>query len=273
MPAFVQIAGLELHIARRNMWVTIAVVLTVLFSTVLAAAGNMPAAGLKVDALAVTVASLTTLSVYLVPLIALLLGFDAIAGERERGTLALLYCYPVDRGSILLGKMSAHMSILALALAFGFGAAGALSAIAGDWSTPSVLALIRLYASAVLLGASFLSAAYLVSSMVRQSSAAAGMAFGLWIVMVVLYDLGLLGALIFDGGGSFTATVFPWLLVLNPADAFRTFNFLSSDLMATASGLIGSPEGLPLWTNVLSLILWPIALLSLAWTSVNRRTQ
>ena len=45
---------------------------------------------LGADRLSVTVSSLTSLSVYLVPLVALLMSFDAVAGEVERGTLPLL---------------------------------------------------------------------------------------------------------------------------------------------------------------------------------------
>ena len=60
--------------------------------------------GLGGDRLWVIVASLTALGVYLVPLLALLMRFDAIAGEVERGTLPLLLAYPASRAEILLGK-------------------------------------------------------------------------------------------------------------------------------------------------------------------------
>jgi hypothetical protein len=55
-----------------------------------------PHRALGVDRLSVTVASLTSLAVYLVPLVALLMSFDAIAGEVERGTLPLVLTYPVS---------------------------------------------------------------------------------------------------------------------------------------------------------------------------------
>jgi ABC-type transport system involved in multi-copper enzyme maturation permease subunit len=42
-----------------------------------------------------TIASLVSLVIYLIPLIALLLGFDAIVGERERGSLDLLLALPI----------------------------------------------------------------------------------------------------------------------------------------------------------------------------------
>ena len=100
----------EFRIAVRNRWVAIAVVMMVLFSAVLSAAGSAPTGALGADRLSVTVASLTSLAVYLVPLVALLLAFDAVAGEIERGTLPLLLAYPVSRAEVLIGKMGAHLA-------------------------------------------------------------------------------------------------------------------------------------------------------------------
>jgi hypothetical protein len=100
-------AATEARIAARNRWVAIAVALMAVFALVLAVAGSAPTGGLGVDPLSVTVASLTSLSVYLVPLLALLMSFDAVAGEAERGTLPLLLTYPVARGEVLAGKLLA----------------------------------------------------------------------------------------------------------------------------------------------------------------------
>ncbi|MCB1313678.1 MAG: ABC transporter permease subunit, partial [Sedimentitalea sp.] len=79
-------AGTEMRIAMRNRWVAIAVVMMALFALVLSAAGSAPTGQIGADKLSVTVASLTSLAVYLVPLLALLMSFDAVAGEIERGT-------------------------------------------------------------------------------------------------------------------------------------------------------------------------------------------
>ena len=61
-----------------------------LFSLVLSAAGSSATGTIDADRLSVVVASLTSLAVYLVPLVALLMSFDAVAGEVERGSLPLL---------------------------------------------------------------------------------------------------------------------------------------------------------------------------------------
>ena len=80
--------------------------------------------------MSVAVTSITTLSVYLVPLIGLLLSFDAIAGEIERGTLALSLAYPLSRAEILIGKfLSAFFGVGFLLLGYGL----ALSAVLVVW--------------------------------------------------------------------------------------------------------------------------------------------
>ncbi len=264
------IARLELLIARRNMWVATSLILMGLFSAVLTLAGGAPTGTLGVDPLLVATTSITTLSVYLIPLIGLLLSFDAIAGEAERGTLALSLTYPLSRGEILIGKFLAHLAVLAFAVAVGLGLTAALTIWkygAGDMSfTP----LIRLFFTSLALGAAFLGIGYTVSALSRQAGVASGIVIIIWLVCVVLYDLGLLGALVADGGGFFTKTVFPWLLVANPADAFRLINMPAETVstLATGIGAAGGASGLA--GQLASLLLWPVLALFFAWIALRR---
>lgn len=257
-------ARIEFRIALRNRWVAIAMVLMAVFSLVLSLAGSAPTGGLGVDRLSVTVASLTSLSVYLIPLLALLMSFDAIAGETERGTLSLLLAYPIARWEIRLGKLMAHLAILTLAVLLGHG----LAAGVAIWSDQTALAglpsLFRLSWSSVLLGATFLGAGYALSSLSRRPSGAAGLAIGLWLGLVVLYDLALLAAIVADNGGWFTTDAFPVALLANPADAFRLFNLTASGATAAAAGVGGAADAIPIWQSLASVLLWPLAALALA---------
>ncbi|MBZ0163511.1 MAG: ABC transporter permease [Notoacmeibacter sp.] len=274
MSAVLAIAGVELRIALRNLWVALAVGLMAVFAAVLTFAGSGPTGTLGVDLLAVAVASLTTLTVYLAPLIALLLAFDAIAGEAERGTLALLLTYPVSRLSLVAGKFVAHLGVLAFALAIGFGLAGvmawAIGGAAGGISPASLLALVKLWWTSVLLGAAFLGFGYALSARARQPGVAAGLAIGLWLVLVVLYDLAMLGALIADNGGVFTRTVFPWMLVSNPADAFRIVNMPAGEAQALASGISGAAKAVSSSFALSALAAWSLGALALGWVAFRK---
>src|SRR5579875_784943 len=91
------IAAKELRDGLRNRWVLAVTALLAAFALTLAFLGAAPTGTVKADALDVTVVSLSSLSIFLLPLIALLLSFDAVVGEMERGTLGLLLAYPVTR--------------------------------------------------------------------------------------------------------------------------------------------------------------------------------
>ena len=265
-------ADTEFRIALRNRWVAIAALLMVVFSLVLAAAGSAPTGGTGVDSLSVIVASLTSLAVYLVPLVALLMSFDAVAGEVERGTLPLLLTYPVSRGEILAGKLIAHLAVLGIAVVAGYGAAAAAAFAIDPDAASGLSALWRLTWTSVLLGATFLGAGYALSSLGRRPSGAAGLAVGLWLALVVLYDLGLLAAVVADDGGTFTTLVFPKLLLANPADAFRLFNLASAQATAAAAGVGGAAATIPVWQSALSVTLWPLAALALSITVFRKVT-
>lgn len=257
-------ATTEIHIARRNRWVLIAVLLMVVFSLVLSAAGSAPSGALGADRLSVVVASLTSLSVYLVPLVALLMSFDAVAGEVERGTLPLVLTYPVARWEVLAGKFVAHTAILFTAILAGYGAAAAVTILADPAAVSGLGALWTLTWTSTLLGATFLGIGYAASATARRVSGAAGLAIGLWLGLVVLYDLGLLAAVVADDGGAFTTRVFPVALLANPADAFRLFNLSALSATPVASGVGGAANAVPQWQSLASILIWPLVSLSFA---------
>ncbi|MFV0333130.1 MAG: ABC transporter permease [Tropicimonas sp.] len=277
-PRILAIARVEMTIVRRNRWLFMATLIMVLFALALSFAGSAPTGSLGVDRLTVSVASMTTLSVYLAPLLALMMSFDAIAGDVERGSLALLLSYPAGRGEILLGKYLAHLAALAIALVIGFGLAGAAATVGGGTGggtgggagPESMRALARLIGSSILLGAVFLAFGYMLSAASGSPTAAAGGAAALWLVFVVLYDLGLLGAVVLDGGGSFTTNFFPWIMVANPADAFRLWNVAGTDSVAVATGMTGVADSLPGWAAPLSVLTWLFIAFGLALAAFRR---
>ncbi len=269
----VAVAVGEMRIARRNRWVLTAVALMTVFGLILAFAGSGAAGTLGVDRLTVTVSSLATLSVYLVPLIALLLSYDSVSGEADRGTLPLLLTYPISRSELLVGKFAAQLLVLAASVVIGFAATAAAVAATGDVTPASFGHLLRLVWSAVLLGAGFLALGNALSAWVRQSGTAASLALTVWVIAVVMFDVALLGAVVMDDGGMFTRSVFPWLLVASPTDAFRLFNLLAIDAGAFAGSLAGGAQtaALPSLAPLISLIAWPLALLALAAAVFRRR--
>ncbi|MGI9401762.1 MAG: ABC transporter permease, partial [Rhizobiaceae bacterium] len=124
MSAIFAVAQNEVRIGIRNKWVMLASAILLVFALLLVLIGSAPSGATDTDGLTVIVASLSTLTVYLVPLIALLLSFDAIAGEIDRGTLQLALACPVSRGEVLFGKFLGHLAVLSIAIVIGYGIAG-----------------------------------------------------------------------------------------------------------------------------------------------------
>lgn len=266
------VAATEFRLAFRNRWVLLSTLAFTLFALALAFLGSGPSGALKADALTLTAASLSTLTVYLVPLMALLVSYDSIAGEIERGTLALVLATPLKRGELVVAKFCGHLAVLALAIAIGYGIAGAVIAGVHGYTDAGLVAWARLLSTAVLLGAVFIALGMALSGLPRQTGTAAALAIGAWLILVVLYDLALLGAVIVDQGGAFTKTMFPALVLANPGDAFRLYNLALIESNAPIAGLDGLAHTLPFPVSsaLVVLVLWLVASLAAAWTLIRR---
>lgn len=238
MTPLLTLAGKEFRDGLRNKWVGGATLLLAALAFALTFLGSTPTGLLDVKPLAVTVVSISSLTIFLVPLIALLLGFDAIVGERERGCLLLMLTYPVSHFEIVLGKFLGHAAILGVATLIGYGAAGIAAASAGSTDAASWNAFLGLLASSLLLGLAFLALAYLASVLVAERSTAASVAVGIWLLFVIVYDVALMALLVSSKGGV-GADLFPLLLLLNPADSYRLFNLTAYDNVRLISGMGG----------------------------------
>jgi Cu-processing system permease protein len=111
-----------------------------------------------------------------------------------------------------------------------------------------------------------------VSVAVRDRGTAGGIAIGIWLLLVLIYDMALLGALVADQGKHITAGVFNHLLLLNPADVYRLFN-LTGFKVSAFSGMAGLAEQAEFGraTLLAALVAWIVAPLALAALLFRRR--
>jgi Cu-processing system permease protein len=269
------VAQRELRDDLRNHW---ALAITGVFATLALAIsyfGAVTAGHVGFTSFNATIASLTTLGAFIIPLIALLVAYDAIVGERDGGTLPLLLSYPLTRLELAAGKFLGHSAVLALAILVGFGLAmGVIEAAAPQTRTLAVLAeVVTFMASAALLGASFVALACLISALAREKAQAAGLALLTWLVLVILFDLVLLAVLVLSGGNAGEQAIYPWLLLANPIDVFRLVN------LAGLSGQGGGAffmamTGAHSYSPVVlygALLFWAVAPLAAAILIFNRQ--
>jgi Cu-processing system permease protein len=199
--------------------------------------------------------SLMNLVLFIVPLTGLVLGVTSITGSS--GTLPLLLAQPVGRGEVLLGKFLGLGAAITVAQAVGFGGGGALVAFyAGAAQVPGFIVLALL---SLALGWLTVAAALCIAALWPDRLRAISAALLLWLLMVVAYDLAVLGATSIFNGVPLQAVLFPALL-LNPVDLCRVLTTLaigSGALFGPTSAVLvrffGTTGGIALGVAVLLL--------------------
>ena len=120
--------------------------------------------------------------------VAILLTFDAISGERENGTLALVLSNAVSRASVLAGKFLGAFIVIAIPMLIGIllsalivNLSGVVSLHGIDWARIGLMvALSSIYISL------FIGLGLAISSCMRHSSTSLVVLLLIWIVLVVL---------------------------------------------------------------------------------------
>ncbi|MDP2020970.1 MAG: ABC transporter permease subunit [Hydrogenophaga sp.] len=257
------VAAKEFRDRLRNRWVLAVAVVFTVFSLLITYFGSAAQGQIGPRSIELTIASLVSLVIYLIPLIALLLGFDAIVGERERGSLDLLLALPITRLELLLGKYLGLAGALTLSTVSGFALVALLLYQRFSWA--GLYHYAGFVLSSVLLGLAFLSLAVLLSVLARDRTRASGLAIALWFALVLVFDLLLLGLLVATGG-QFGGESVAYLLLLNPADIFRILNVFSLDDVQRLYGLasILPPALSQVGWLTSAMLVWIVAPLALA---------
>ena len=122
-------------------------------------------------------------------LLALIFAYDALAGERERGTLRLVLTHPIRRGHILLAKYISAMLCLLVPLLMGLLLAVMLltTSTSISLSTDDFLSI----GGIVLLSLVYLSVFYLIglliSAVTRRTGTALMLSMFVWGFLVLVY--------------------------------------------------------------------------------------
>ena len=175
--------------------------------------------------------SLMNLVLFVVPLLGLMLGTTSLT--TGGGTLPLLLAQPVSRTEVFLGKYAGLALALTVAQAAGFGAGGAV--IATQAGADQLRGFVVLVALSFVLGWLTIAASMLIGVLWPDRLKAIPAALGLWLLMVVAYDLAILGVTATLRGVPLQALLFPALIV-NPVDLTRVLTTL-----ATGSGALFGP--------------------------------
>ena len=183
------LARLELKVLLRSPWVlAYAVVLAVLvFAVSYFGLAVVELVGLQ--QLDRTAVSLIHLMLYLVPLGSMLMAVPSF--RTEGGVTEQLLSEPVTRTEIVLGKLAGLSGAHSLAVLLGFAFTGVLiGARVGGRGLGAYLAVV---AFSLLVGMVFLSLSTLLTVLAGRGVQAYALVLVVWFVMVLLFDLGVVG--------------------------------------------------------------------------------
>jgi ABC-2 type transport system permease protein len=213
--------------------------------------------------------SFVTFLTFLVPLIAIALGFDAINGEHNRRTLSRILAQPIYRDALLFGKFLAGLCTLSISLialwllVIGLG----LLLLGVPPNTEEMLRAIVFLFVVIAYASVWLSLAMLFSIIFRSTASAALVTLGLWLFLTLIWPglsqalaTGLIGNTADQGTVITTAQMLSrispgvlfseaYLAILNPATRSLGPIYLSQ--------LQGAVIGAPLPLSQSLLIAWP----------------
>lgn len=222
---------------------------------------------------------------FMIPLIAIGLGFDAVNGEHNRRTLSRILSQPIYRDALLLGKFLAGLATLAISLTclwlivIGLGLLLLGVPPSGEEVARSLIFLLIALAYAGV----WLAFAMLFSILFRSPASAALSALGLWLLLALLWPILAPAIAQIIAPPDLTSTMLgqPTLATLQWQQALERFspNHLFAEAMVAVlspmtrslgpvfvSQLEGAVMGTPLPLAQSLLIAWPQAVGLLAGT-------
>ncbi len=129
-----------------------------------------------------------------IPLIALVIGWKSITGERETGSIKILLSLPHSRTDVILGKLCGRSAVLSLSLFIGFTAAGLIIAVLaiGQFGLQDITGFFSDYIAFLLIsimyGIAYTSLAVMISSLTRSSVIAGAGVFGVFVLFYVVWN-------------------------------------------------------------------------------------
>ncbi len=220
--AICTIAAAELRGALRGRLVQGFALLFGVLAVGIAVAGLAASGHVLVQGYTRTAVSLLTLSLYLLPLLGLVVGAHAF-GTEDGGT-ELLLVQPVSRTDVFLGRASGLGAALGGVSLFGFGLAGLIVGIMAGWA--GFAGYLVVAAGSTLVCLASLAVGILIGVLTRRRAGAIGGALTAWLFAAVLYDLVAIALLQFTGTGE-PGPYLVALLALNPIDGLRALALVS----------------------------------------------
>lgn len=164
------------------------------------------------------------MTLYLLPLITLLLGGFSTSVEKEDGQWGLLSTYPISVYSFLWGKWLGLAVILLTMLFFSFGLAGMITLLFGQ--TLSIQTLIFFWLFSIILALVYLSISIFIGSIAKNRWQALIGGITVWFLTIIAWPLLMISTLSQLPSYKTIQPALQILTLLNPAEFVRVFSIM-----------------------------------------------
>lgn len=212
------------------------------------------------------VASLGPASAF-VPILGAMLGYKAIVGERESGSLALLLSQPHSRDDVVIGKFVGRAVVLAVPIALAFAAGFGVVAVAFD--AYSIVGYVGFLGALVLVGVAYVAVAIAVSASTDSTTKAAAGILAYYLVFKWLWGALVLAtnavrARLATGEWVIQIGGFPeWVSVMFMLSPHNAYQIVLRDVVLTEYPPVWYAEPyMTAWTGSVVLALWTVGALT-----------
>ncbi|MFP4590324.1 MAG: ABC transporter permease subunit [Halobacteriales archaeon] len=258
------VARKEVSDASRSLILWIVSALFLLFAVIIIGAFILvesvaPAEATEASALDALAFVISPVSLF-APIIALLVGYKAIVGERDSGSLKVLLSLPHTRWDVMFGKLVGRSVVMAIPVLVAFVVMGLLITV---FVEPIAIGeFLVLFVLSLLFATAFVAIAIAISGAVRSSTVAAAAMFGIFALFFLLWDVILLGLNYAIEGEVFPSTILPeWYLFVQMLAPNGAFNVAAQGMLPNVDLYAGRfpgevPVYLSEWAGLGVMLLW-----------------
>lgn len=146
---------------------------------------------LPVKAITIALSNVSGTLSFMAPAIGIALGFDAISGEYEKGTIRVVLAQPIFRDSFIIGKFLAATTAIAISIfsATAIVISAAIIMLGLTVTFEDVVRLILVIIFSILLSLAYYAISVLFSIVLKKSSHSAILSISLLIIFLLILPL------------------------------------------------------------------------------------
>lgn len=211
----------ELKLGFRNSWTYSFLILFTVFTGAILLLHSSVA---SIEGYTNMTGTIMNMTLYLLPLITLLLGSFSITAEKEDGHWGLLATYPLSSVSFFFGKWLGLVTILITIIFFSFGISGMLISLVGQQMKTETFIFFIVFS--ILLAITFLSISFLIGALSKNRWQALIGAIAVWFITIVIWPLLMISLLTQLPSYKLVQPTLQVLSILNPAELIRIFSMM-----------------------------------------------